>query len=678
MNVLFLSPAALWLLILAALPLLVHLFSKTRPPAYRFSNLDFLKRAAKRSSRFTRPKDVWLLALRTLALLLLVLAFANPVATSPDSALPGEPTAVVIVIDRSASMAARDGAGTRFDLACSKARSFLQSTKPDAANLVWIDSSPDAVFPQPAPNRSFLIDLLKSASPTLEAGSPATAIDLALRQLASARGRRKLLLISDFQNTAWKSAPLQIPASVSFIPFQAVTSTPANTCVQHVIPQPANPVAGQPLTLLARVRNLSPEPVAPTITLNAGGARQSQPVSLSPWAETDCLFSLRPSRPGPMEVTVSTSPDAFPFDDACFAVVDVRDRLRVRISTPSPARPCADAAILARATRALPWLELQPPNSTSPADFHWLDGWHGNRMDEISVLRKQGTTVILRPSPDCPPASLQSLLSLAATPAPPVLQTSSDGWPVIPDTSHPAHALFQSGDFGNPYAGSFRERISLPPAADLPPSARVLARYADAVPAVVEISSPATSAPLLVWNLPLDPKNSDWPSRGTFLPCLAELLLHARANPSSPPVPSLPGSRLSWSSNDPTVDTRSLTLLAPNGLPIAARASNVHPEAGWSSQPTTQTGFYRWQISNQDVALSAVNFPAAESDLRTLDAPPTPSGIPAEAVSLDREVALSRGISLWPILTAAVILLLGAECLLLPRHSSPAPDSHRF
>jgi hypothetical protein len=570
-------------------------------------------------------------------------------------------------------MGARDGAGSRFDLACAEAAKFLDAANPDFANVVWIDTSPDAVFPLPAPNHAFLVESLKSAKPTLESGSPAAAIDLALNQLSQTKGQRKLVLISDFQATAWKSTHLQIPSGITFIPFQAAASSPANTCVQQVIPQPADPVAGQPLTLLARVRNFSAEAVAPTITLDASGARQSQSVSLAPWGEADCLFSLRPSRPGPLAVSVSTSPDAFPADDSHHAVVLVRDALRLGIDATQPGPfHAADAPILAKLTKAVGWLELQEANGNSHADFHWIPAWNGENPEKIRSLLQHGTTTILRPAPNCPPAALRELLALKADPATPRQMSSKDGWEVIPEPTHPANSLFQSGDFGNPYAGRFRERIDLPLCANLPTSARVVARYQDDVPAVVVFPTQSNQAPLVLWNLPLDPAKTDWPTRNAFLPCLAELLLHTRTNPSESPTSSLPGSALSWKSTDPTLDTRSLTLLAPDGSPLAARQSQQDPDQGWASAPTSSTGIHRWQVSGQDVALSAVNFPPGESDLRPLPGPPSSDAASANVNSLTREAELSRGIPLWPWLVALALAMLATEPLLQPRRSTAA------
>ena len=244
MSLLFQNPALLGLLALAGLPALVHLLSRARPPVYRFSSLDFMRRVIRQTARVRRPKDWLLLALRTLAVLALAAAFASPFLVSKSAALPGEKTTVVILIDRSASMAARDGVGTRFDAACTEAAAYLDEAEPAAANIVWIDAEPDAAFPEPGPNLAFLTDALKQARPRPEAGSLAAAFDLALRQFGSATGRRELLVLSDFQAAAWRDFTPSLPEDITVRHRKFANQAAPNTAISRMVPQPAEPVAG--------------------------------------------------------------------------------------------------------------------------------------------------------------------------------------------------------------------------------------------------------------------------------------------------------------------------------------------------------------------------------------------------------------------------------------------------
>jgi hypothetical protein len=669
MSLLFQHPALLGLLALAALPVLVHLLSRARPPVYRFSNVEFLRRVLRSTTRLRRPHDWLLLVLRTLGLAALAAAFAGPFLISKSASLPGETSTALVLIDRSASMAAREGAGTRFDAACAQASRFLEQAKPNRANLIWIDAEPDAAFPAPGPNLAFLTEQLQQAKPVPESGALTAAFDLALRQLAAIQGHREMVVISDFQAAAWRDFAPKLPADVVLRTHRVATAAPPNLAVSRLLPQPAEPVAGQDVTLLARVQNFSADPVTTELTLDADGARQSQSLNLPAWGEAEAAFVIRPAAAGPLPVTASIAADAFPLDDARHTVVNVRDSLQLALiaaSDSSDQSDSSDGRLLGKLATALTWLEIsKTPNPAKPPDFHFISAWTGETPADLRKSALAGTTLIVRPAPSCPLAAVRTLLNLPVSPAdgPLALDASPTGWTVIPAAEHPVTQLFKSGDFGNPFAGTFRERLKLPTTL-VQPGLRAIATYADGVPAVLEC--PTESAPILLWNLPFDAAKTDWPTQGPFLPLMAEVFLRTRPRGSSEPAFSLPGSPVTWSSADPA-HAGAITLLGPDAAPLAVTESTVPDGSRWQATAPATPGLYRWQISGQTIAFTAVNFPDTESDLRPLDATPAFGKLDASADSLVRQAALAQGLPLWPWLVLAAILFLVVESLIHSR-----------
>ncbi|MEI6676113.1 MAG: VWA domain-containing protein [Verrucomicrobiota bacterium] len=664
MSLLFQHPALLGLLALAGLPVLVHLLSRARPPVYRFSNIEFLRRVLRSTARLRRPKDWLLLALRSLALFALAAAFTAPVLISKSASLPGEKSTVILLVDRSASMAAREGAGSRFDAACAQAARFLEQAKPDNANLIWIDAEPDAAFPEPGPNLTYLTSLLQQAKPHPEAGALTAAFDLALRQLAKVNGHRELVIVSDFQASAWRDFAPAFPNNIVVRTHRVATTSPPNVTVSRLMPQPAEPVVGQDLTLLARVQNFSAEPLRTQLTLDADGARQSRPIDLPAWGEAEAAFVLRPATAGPMPISASVEADAFPADDARFAVVHVRDSLRLALTT---APDSADAKILGKLAKSLSWLEVAPDLTPSPRpDYHFISAWAGANPAELRQAALAGTTVILRPAAACPLAAIRSLLNVPATPVdgPLALDASPAGWSVIPEETHAANQLFRSGDFGNPFAGNFRERLHLPAALAVLPNIRPIAIFADGLPALLEC--PTSNASILLWNLPLDSNKTDWPTQGAFLPALAEILLRTRPRGAAEPAYAQPGSPPTWSSTDPA-HAGAISLLGPSSEPIEITESTTAGGTLWQAKSPATPGLFRWRFSGQPVAFTAVNFPDSESDLRPLATTPTFGKLDAANDSLVRQAALAQGLPLWPWLALAGLLFLVLESLIHAR-----------
>lgn len=661
MSFLFQSPALFGLLALAGLPLVVHLLSRARPPVYRFSNLEFMRRVLRRTARIRRPKDRILLILRSLALLALAAAFLLPVLVSRTNGLPGEKRTVVVVVDRSASMNAREGVGSRFDAACAEAAGYLEKVRPDAANVVWIDSEPDAVYPEPGPNLAFLTDTLKKARPKPEEAALAAGLELALRQLADAPGRRELIILSDFQSSAWSEFEPSFPQGIHVIARKVSSGEVPNTAVTRLVTQPTQPIVGQDLTVLVQVQNFSPEPVRTRVTLDADGARQTKEVDCSAWGVSEVAIVLRPAKAGSLPITASLQGDAFPGDDSRYAVVKVRDSLRILVNS-SNESPEAD--LLERVASALSWFEMTGSVSgTGTTDYQVKLGWDGSNPDSVRDLAGNSTTVLVAPAAGCSLESIAALSDFIDDLGPGLLapDSSSKGWKVLPREDRPVNRLFQSGDFGNPYAGTFRERLKLPKSMAKSTATRLVASYEDGIPAILEI--PTDGVSILLWNLAIDSAKSDWSVQGNFLPAIGELLLKLRPKGAKESSDFLPGRLLTWSSSDPA-HAGALHLADASDQEWELEEQSTDRGTTWTSITSAVPGIFRWNLSDQPIGYSAVNFPPSESDLRVMTAAPDFGESSARAGSLARHAELAGGVSVWPWLIALALGFLILESLI--------------
>ena len=78
----FESPALLWGLALGAAPLIIHFFNKRAYRETSWAAMRFLLEAVRKNSRRLRIEQLILLAVRTLILLLVVLALAEPLSST--------------------------------------------------------------------------------------------------------------------------------------------------------------------------------------------------------------------------------------------------------------------------------------------------------------------------------------------------------------------------------------------------------------------------------------------------------------------------------------------------------------------------------------------------------------------------------------------------------------------
>ncbi len=109
----FLNPFVLFGLFAAAIPIIIHFLTRQKAKVIPFSSLRFLKLLENQQIRRLRWKQILLLIIRTLIILLIVLAFARPTLESGGFWGVGSKanTAAVLIVDNSMSMSAeQDGA----------------------------------------------------------------------------------------------------------------------------------------------------------------------------------------------------------------------------------------------------------------------------------------------------------------------------------------------------------------------------------------------------------------------------------------------------------------------------------------------------------------------------------------------------------------------------------------
>ncbi len=201
----FLNPLFLFGLSAAALPILIHLFTKRRPKDVPFSSLEFLSEVQQSEIRRLRIKQWLLLLLRTLAVAAIATAMARP-------ALPGgvgrageaAATTLVALVDVSGSMSAI-AADNRPLLASAKraAEDLLATLGPaDQLLLVPYDRTPRPVSDAPIGDAARLRTALQALTPSAQTTDHAAALALAARTLAEARTLNKeLVWFSDFQRS---------------------------------------------------------------------------------------------------------------------------------------------------------------------------------------------------------------------------------------------------------------------------------------------------------------------------------------------------------------------------------------------------------------------------------------------------------------------------------------------
>ncbi|MBR4505208.1 MAG: BatA domain-containing protein [Bacteroidales bacterium] len=219
----FTNPAFLWGLLAVAIPIAVHLFNFRRYRKVYFCNVDRLVELHTESRRRNDLRRWLVLAMRILAIVFLVLAFAQPVLTDGNATMKSGQTVVSIYVDNSFSMESATSDGSQLAAACRKAAEVASSYgMGDRYQLLTADLDGSS---QRWLSRDELLDAIDALQPS--AASPMLS-DVIKRQLdfmrQSGAANRQAYVISDFQRSGCDFDLLSADSNalVTLVPLEGI------------------------------------------------------------------------------------------------------------------------------------------------------------------------------------------------------------------------------------------------------------------------------------------------------------------------------------------------------------------------------------------------------------------------------------------------------------------------
>jgi Mg-chelatase subunit ChlD/uncharacterized membrane protein len=519
-----------------AVPFIVHLVQRDRRVVVEFPSLMFLRRIPFQATRRHKLRRLLLLALRCLALIIIVAAFARPFLEKQRGAARLAAGAaggreIVLLIDRSYSMAY----GDRWQRAIAGARELIgEVSAGDRISVVGF-ASRAVQLGQSTSRPGDAERVIATLAPLDEATKFAPAFRVA-RQLieSSDRASATVVLISDFQRSGWSGGEeIALPAGTELRPVDVSGTASADLAVVSVESERRGVGDVANAEISARVVNSGDEARTASVQLDVAG-RPMQTVTVAVPARGSAQARFRPVRVPQRAVrgTVKLSPDALPRNDARhFVVAPDEDTRALVIETPGARGSQSLYISRALALAGTPRVEVtvRTAGAVTAADIEGRtlfvfneagppSGALGRRMRDII---ERGGGALLVPGErglDLPvewrpllPASIGSVMDREA----------SAGAVAFIDRAHPAFELFRDGRSGDFTAARvLRERV-LEPRSD----ATVIARFDDGLPALVERQH--GRGRILVWGTTLDAHWTDLPLQPVFLPFAHRLALYA-------------------------------------------------------------------------------------------------------------------------------------------------------
>ncbi|MEM9021069.1 MAG: BatA and WFA domain-containing protein [Planctomycetota bacterium] len=321
-NLFWMSPLwALGLIAAISIPLLAHLLNQRRRRTLVFPATELLRESLVHTRRLQRPRHLFLMSLRVLALALIVFGFMRPVWHRHAQARPpADGQTLVIVIDASASMQRVTDGRRAFDQAKDQAGRLLDQLEPgqDRASIVLLTDRLEPLLPEPSGNLSELRRRLALARCTWQADRPERVGD-SLADALREHGPFNAAWISDGQHPKTiAAAHKKLTESGLLLGFEGVSAGQpvANASVHLQDIQPYAPVANQPFEVTVRLRYNGAKPAQRTLILTVADQQRLRQVSLEPGTDQLLRIALDGLDDAPAQLSVGfEQPDAFAQDD---------------------------------------------------------------------------------------------------------------------------------------------------------------------------------------------------------------------------------------------------------------------------------------------------------------------------------------------------------------------------
>jgi hypothetical protein len=345
------SPWMLLGLLLAAIPLALHLFGRRRAPVVHFSALAFIMANNPKEARALQITEWLLVALRALAVALVAIALSRPMLPVPEElgeasiGAANGPLALVVVLDDSMSMGASGERDTLYEQARHQAQKLIERLPVGSqVGLVASGAPARALTRHLTDDRGTVLDALRRLQHQPRRDDAGRAMALAEGLLAATElTDRRVLLLSDLQASGWQGVRLQaVPTGNNPTPErpplrlqvqQLKATETANTAIVDATALPVEGKAGSQVRVEVAVRRFARQPQQDYVTVRVGDREVKSQLQLAAGAEARRSFLLPTSAP---VAEILLPDDALATDNRRLLRIDTSSALRVALVNGAP------------------------------------------------------------------------------------------------------------------------------------------------------------------------------------------------------------------------------------------------------------------------------------------------------------------------------------------------------
>jgi hypothetical protein len=646
-----------------AVPVYVHLLRRHTTTPRPFSSLMFFERRTQSSIKHRRLRYLLLFSLRTLLLLLLILAFANPFINRTAANINSEKM-LLLVIDNSFSMRA----GTRLADARQQALSVLDSRRPADRAQVMALGSQIQILSQRSQDAAALraaIENVKAGDSRADYGQLARAV----RSLAdTVHTPIELHFFSDMQKSAMPASfsELALPASVSLVlrpvvkdsvPNWTVESVnapgqvwdPKKAHVQVVVAGFGTPAATRTVSLVVNGKTAATKTV--NVPANGRGSVEFESLDV-PYGFTRC------------EVRIDSA-DSFPADDVSLFAVERSDpRRALFVSDAADSRsPLYFRSALASAAEAAFTLDVVSAGQAAESP---LSKYAFVVLSDLISVPSSFESALLRYVQAGGSVWILEGASAAHTTRVPVFggnvldsryYSRTDDRFLNVGEIDPSYPSVERADRWSGVKFYFAVRVD-------PGDARVVARLTDQMPLLLE--KKIGEGTVLLFASGLDNITNDFPLHPTFVPFVEQTALYLSGTERRSGARTVDSFLELRSSKEQSVGVE---VIDPDGN----RPLSLKEASSAQTYQLSRAGFYQLKLANGRQDVIGVNPDRRESNLEVLPEETLSlwrgnSGTGAQQAAGQPGQEQSQPFSLWWYIMLLVLAAAVAESLLADRY----------
>lgn len=327
----FLNPYFLFGLFAVAVPVIIHLFNFRKYKKVYFTNVRFLKEVRQETKKKSQLRHLIIMALRILAIISLVFAFAQPyIPLSKNAVNPKAVNYISIYIDNSFSMQADGGRGTLLEEAKVKAAEIAAAYR-GADHFQLLTNDFEARHRQFV-NREELTALLREVELSPVSRSLPDILRRQSESFSEGAGSSHIAyLISDFQKTTSLLPQLEPDTANTYYLIPVKSNKSDNLSIDSCWFESPVHLSGQTVKLYVSVRNNS-DVMAEKVPLNLNINNIQKAVTslnIAPNSSAGTIITYLDKEPGIHHGTIEITDSPVTFDDKFYFSYDIKSSVPV-------------------------------------------------------------------------------------------------------------------------------------------------------------------------------------------------------------------------------------------------------------------------------------------------------------------------------------------------------------